>query len=89
MTIVPRTYSTRERVLFALMLPLGLAGVALLGYVVVTDPDAPRSPLWWIAGLGLVSGLVVCARIVLTSRAGRALEQDAFDALRGRRLPPE
>ena len=84
-----RVYSKRERVLVALTIPLWLAVVGLFIGVVVTVPDARTNVFLWLGGFGGVGATFIALRIVLTGRSTRRMEQDAFDALAGRPLPPD
>ena len=81
-----RTYSSRERFLFACCVPILGAVAVFMGYMIVTIPETRRDFLFWIALLGTLGATGVCLKIAATGSATRRLEQDAFEALAGRPL---
>ena len=84
-----RVYSTRERVLAGLTVPIWLALVAFAAFMITTSSEARRDVLLWVAGLGGIGATLIAAKIAVTGRSTRRLEQDALDALAGRPLPPD
>ena len=84
--MVNRTYSKRERFLFALssLILVAMAGFGV--YVAINLLEARRSILFWVAIVSVLSGLAVCLKITVTGRSTRALEQDAWAALAGEPL---
>ena len=65
-------YSTRERVLFSLLIPPTLAATAVCVCGVVGDPGYL---LMWFALCGGVVAAGVCLKIVVTGRSWRALDR--------------
>jgi hypothetical protein len=86
MSLGRRTYSFRERFLFACCVPILGAVTVFMGYMIVTIPETRRDFLFWVALLGTLGATGVCLKIATTGTATRRLEQDAFDALAGRPL---
>ena len=86
-----RVYSARERVLFGLGLLVTLFGSVGVALVMITQSGAVNDPWLWVAGLGLLGGVYICLRIIITGRATPYLEQDVRDAfgLRGREGPDD
>ena len=82
-----RVYSTRERVLAGLTVPMWLAVVVIVAGVVATMPEMRTNLLLWAAGLGGVGATSIAVKIAVTGRSTRRLEQNALDALAGRPLP--
>ena len=75
-----RVYSPRERVLFGIGLLVALAGCVGVALVMITQPGAAKDPWLWVAGVGLLGGVYICVKIIITGRATRYLEQDVRDA---------
>jgi len=67
-----RTYSTRERVLFSLLIPPMLAATVFGAYGVVGNPGYLST---WFALLGGLVTSSVCLKIVVTGRSWRALDR--------------
>jgi hypothetical protein len=84
-----RIYSTRERVVAALTVPIWLAVVVIFVGVIATVPEMRTNLLLWAGGLGGVGATFIALKIAATGRSTRRLEQNALDALAGRPLPPD
>jgi hypothetical protein len=69
-----RLYSPRERVLFGILGLIFLATALIFGWIIIRDPSA-RSGDFLLAELGALGGVTICARIVLSGRATKWLEQ--------------
>ena len=83
-----RVYSTRVRILAGLTVPVWLAEVAMVIIIFATIPESRPNFLLWMAGLGGVGATFIALKIAITGRSTRRLEQNAWDALAGRQLPP-
>jgi hypothetical protein len=84
-----RMYSTRARVLAGLTVPIWLAEVVMVIVIIATIPESRPNLLLWAGGLGGVGATFIALKIAITGRSTRRLEQNAFDALAGRPLPPD
>ena len=69
------------------MVPVFLVATAFIVYGLIIDSEARGYVPLWLALAGALGGTGVCLKIVIAGRATRALEQNARDALTGRRLP--
>ncbi len=84
-----RVYSTRQRVLAVLTVPIWLAVVVTVAVIIATLPEMRRNLLLWAGGLGGIGATFIALKIAVTGRSTRRLEQNALDALAGRPLPPD
>jgi hypothetical protein len=84
-----RVYSTRERILAGLTVPIWLAVVVVFAMLIATMTEMRTNLLLWAGGLGGVGATFIAVKIAVSGRSTRGLEQNAFDALSGKPLPPD
>jgi hypothetical protein len=84
-----RVYCTSERILAGLTVPIWLAVVVIFTVLIATMPEMRANLLLWAGGLGGVGATFIAVKIAVTGRSTRRLEQNAFDALSGKPLPPD